>query len=224
MDSPPSAIQKLNHTRCKAAVFVARLSADYRTITPDGILTHWISQLSYFEEDGRTPDFATICRAMLDAMQGQWAAWEHRDPTARQVLDAYRHEVREVEQWCEAGCRDEVVRISVVPLGTPDPVMELCKEVLAKTLGDTEEDDPRPIHKLCRAILLVTFGEKPAESLEPIFAEVDSLYRTAKKSPSPRPRSQNKREDLAALRGGIGPKSFFDLPVVVLSKKTLWRW
>jgi hypothetical protein len=198
--------------------------ADYRTVTPDGLLTNWIDQLRYFETDGRTPDFSTICRAMLDAMLSQWRSWEKYGPKKGKVwpsdiVDRHRHEVIEVKDWLAAGCPLE----PVAPVNDVDPTRQLCQEILSNTLGDALEAAPDPIMKLCRAILLVTFGEKSKDSLDPILKElaehpIASEPGTCRTS-MPRPRGRNKREDLASLRNGNWAKEVLRLARIGLEQE-----
>lgn len=49
--------------------------ADYRTITPDGILTRWQDQVEFVEHDRRTPKFEQICDALLSVMREQQRLW-----------------------------------------------------------------------------------------------------------------------------------------------------
>jgi hypothetical protein len=198
--------------------------ADYRTITPAGIVTHWIEQLEYFEDDGRTPPFSAICQAMLDAMLYQWAEWEKSGPSGkvhpRVVLGGYRDEVREVEQWLANGCPGDPVSIPVVSTSAPDLSLE-----------KTDDD---PIQKLSQAILLGTFGEISSDSLDSMLSEVTATTRTAGGSGLPRPRAQNKRDDVAALRGGKWVKELLrlargglereDSVATVIHEMAKWLW
>ncbi len=200
--------------------------ADYRTVTPNGVLTNWIDQLRYFETDGRTPDFPAICRTMLDAMLSQWRSWEKYGPKKGKVwpsdvLDRYRHEVVEVEDWLAAGCPLEPV--DPAPVVVMNSIDQLCREILSNTLGDAPEAAPDPIMKLCRAILLVTFGEETKDSLDPILKELAeqpiASEQATRSCSMPRSKSRNKREDLAALRGGNWAKELLRLARVGLEQQ-----
>ena len=47
---------------------------DYRTITPDGILTDWRDQLAYYLDDERqVPDFPTVVRAFIEIVNAEVA-------------------------------------------------------------------------------------------------------------------------------------------------------
>ena len=201
--------------------------ADYRTITPDGVLTHWIAQLNYFENDGRTPDFITICQELVKAMRNQWENWKSYGSQNKKLhpaweLEKYQHELKEVADWLAAGCPLEMCEASV-PFEKVDPVTNLCREVLAVTFNDTPQVEATPLMMLSRGILAVTFGEKPDDSVDPllnIFTESSTYSLTDNSHQSePRPQSGFNRNDLASMRGGKWVKELLRLAHVGLEQE-----
>ena len=87
---------------------------DYKTITPDGILTDWRDQLAYFLDDRRRiPDFPTVVRAFLEVVDAEVAG-------ARKAITTFDQQGRPgridfltiaerltiVDGWLRAGCPD----------------------------------------------------------------------------------------------------------------------
>lgn len=201
--------------------------ADYRTITSDDVLTHWIAQLNYFENDGRTPVFTTICQELVKAMQNQWENWKSYGSQNKKLLPAreleqYQHELQQVADWLTAGCPLELCEASV-PVEKVDPVTNLCRDVLSVTLNDTPQVEATPLMMLSRGILAVTFGEKPEDSVDPllnIFTEssTDSLTDNSHQS-EPRTQGGFNRDDLASMRGGKWVKKLLRLAHVGLEQE-----
>ena len=87
---------------------------DYRTITPQGILTDWRDQLDYYLDDQRQlPDFPTVVRAFIEVVDAEVAR-------ARETITTFDQHGRRgridfltiaerltiVEGWLSAGCPD----------------------------------------------------------------------------------------------------------------------
>ena len=197
--------------------------ADYRTITPDGVLTHWIEQLNYFEDDGRTPDFPTICRELVKAMKDQWESWRSYRPHVKGVdaereLEKYQHELKEVEDWLAAGCPLNSCG-ALVPVGIVDPIQNLCRDVLADTLADRPQIEVTPLLNVCRGILAATLGEQSEESVDPLLKSFTECTSASGDVSAPRSKTGNKREDLASLRGGNWAKELLRLARVGLEQE-----
>lgn len=141
--------------------------ADYSTITPDGVLTYWTEQVRFFENNGPTPTFRQICRALVERMLDQWKACESASYTCgpkreksikpRILLPDYYGEIRQVADWLNAGCPLEPVVARPVP---NDPVTSMCREVFSRTV----EDRPQParvdsVTAMCQEVLAETLGE-----------------------------------------------------------------
>lgn len=182
----------------------------YRTVTSTGVLEDWIEQVEYFESDGRTPPFDRICGELVKVMFGQWKCWEryrddNRKVQVRSILEKHWHELKDVADWLKAGCPLEPALI--VPIQeVVHPTLTLSREVLAGTLEELPEVQPDPILRICRAILAVTFGEKTDDDISPILAEASAelaaMVQGSSRRNRPIPRSGSKREDLASMRGG----------------------
>ena len=88
--------------------------ADYRTITPEGVLDDWMEQVEYFEHDGRTPPFERIVRAIVAEVRRQVVEYrntrfqEHRRPR-REIDELIERRSREIIDWFGAGCPDRIV-------------------------------------------------------------------------------------------------------------------
>jgi hypothetical protein len=113
--------QKLQGIGVKAEVypdlskpFRRPFGRDYKTITPDGILTDWRDQLAYFLDDQRRiPDFPTVVRAFLEVVDAEVAV-------ARRAITTFDGQGRPgridfltiaerltiVDGWLRAGCPD----------------------------------------------------------------------------------------------------------------------
>ena len=182
--------------------------ADYRTITPDGVLTHWIEQLNYFEKDGRTPDFATICAELLEAMQTQWHNWKSYGSHIKNVdsnPDKYQHELQEVEDWLAAGCPLEPVAVipvhqMVEPQAKPDPLLRMQQALLLVTLGEKTDDEIAPV-------------------LEETKVELARSDRNGASQRSPLPAAEYRKQDLSSMRRGNWAKELLRLARVGLEQE-----
>lgn len=95
--------------------------ADYRTITPDGLLDAWFDQVRYFENDGRTPSFSSICQELVRALLRQW---QNAAPNVRKT---YSHEIQEVADWLKAGCPQDDHTVPDSPKKTTEElVLDKC--------------------------------------------------------------------------------------------------
>jgi hypothetical protein len=107
--------------RCKRRPF----GTHYRTITADGVLDTWQTQLNYYQKPGPTPSFEQIFRALLECLVEQWRCWlskgdakNHR-LNVTSVLEPHRHHFQEIKRWFHDGCPvNEPVQIAVL-VGIP---------------------------------------------------------------------------------------------------------
>jgi len=208
--------------------------ADYRTITPDGILTHWIDQVNYFENDGRTPDFPTICWELLNAVSLQWKTSVRCGPNKSPVLkiDELEQELHEVQQWLKAGCTLE----PLVPVPEKvNPTTAICRDILAATLNEQPAETTPPIQRMCQAILLVTFGEKTTEDIQPILQEASAELNQQESDCRHTVRKTGTgRHDLTSMRNGNWPKELLrlartgleheDSVATVVHEMAKWLW
>lgn len=92
--------------RCKRRPF----GEHYRTITKDGVLDTWQTQLDHYLNPGPTPDFDHICRTLLNAVLEQWQCWQrwgdakNKSVNVEKALQPYEKEFGEVEGWLNDGC------------------------------------------------------------------------------------------------------------------------
>ncbi len=110
--------------RCKRLPF----GEHYRTITQDGVLHTWQTQLSHFVNPGPTPEFEHIGQTLIEAVLDQWKSWQrwgdaqNRRLNTTAVISRYAHEIRETRRWLNDGC----------PL--TDPVhVSICEDVPVAT-------------------------------------------------------------------------------------------
>ncbi len=200
--------------------------ADYRTITPNGVLTCWAQQLDFFETDERTPAFRTVCTEMVRAMYEQWRSWERASEVCgpkrekircrRDVLEAHWHELREVADWLKAGCAVEEPAHSEPGAEVVDPTVRLCREVLTDTLGEKPADAVDPILLLCRDVLLVTLGEKDHVSVD---LDLLSDHPPRPLQPALRRPAATKPDALAPMRNGNWGKELLRLARVGLERE-----
>ena len=116
--------------------------ADYGTITPHGVLESWTEQLDYFEQDARTPTFKQVCRALVVRMARQWERWQNAynsygpmrqkiyGSDARDRLQNYSDEIRQVAESIKAGCPLEAV------VSRRDETHSLLVQVFQETVGE----------------------------------------------------------------------------------------
>lgn len=166
--------------------------ADYRTISPEGIITDWEQQLNFFENEGHPPSFRAICSSLLNAMYQQWKSWDRygdeNRKDVRKFIEQHRPEIFEVIDWLDAGCPlDDFSQKEIGPI-TPSPT-------------------PDPSLKLAQDVLLMTLGEKSKAEIFPIAneAEAQSI------SQALTTRYQSSGADLASLRNGNWAKELLRL-------------
>lgn len=85
---------------------------DYKTITPDGILTDWRDQLAYFvDDDRRIPDLPTVVRAFIEIVDAEVAMARKAVTTfgkdgqpGRIDFMSIAERLTVIEGWLNAGC------------------------------------------------------------------------------------------------------------------------
>lgn len=145
------------------------MGADYRTITPNGILETWIDQLEYFENVRATATFDQICRALWIALKSQWMSFlnaaEATDAKGVKVkcrdsfLMGFHDDRVQFTKWRDAG-----FPLEALPPCAPrfSAVEQMMADVFDATLGE-KRSAPKlsAVEQMMADVFAETLGEKP---------------------------------------------------------------